>query len=79
MTYISHARTPEQLKAEICSDLNRRLAFLDGQVNTIARSASDKAKLNCAKIEIESLLRYWSEVEIIRPKQSRKRDEVNGT
>lgn len=65
--YVTHARTPEELRAEICSDLQRRLAFIDGQIKIIARSATDKAKLAAVQNELASQLHYWTEIQIVTP------------
>jgi negative regulator of replication initiation len=74
MNYVSHARTPEELKAEVCSDLNRRLINLESYSNTVARNATEKARISRAMVEIQEILEYWKAVEIVRP--IRKRDRV---
>ena len=63
-TYVTHARTPQELRAEVVSDLNRRLLFLNGQVKTIARSASEKARIGRAIVELEDMLDFWSKLTI---------------
>lgn len=77
MKYISHARTPEELKDEVLSDLRRRLAMLDSYINNIARSAAEKARLACAEKELMAMLQFWNEVEIVRPKRKRERERVD--
>lgn len=72
MAYVSHARTPEELQAEVISDLRRRLEFLDGQIRVVSRSKAEQARLSCARIELEQMLRYWLELEITRPGKVRK-------
>ena len=74
MTYISHARTSEELKAEVCSDLKRRLSNLDDYDKFITRSEAEKARVARAKNELESMLHYWSELEIVRPVRRRKKE-----
>lgn len=76
MTYISHARTPEELKAEVCSDLKRRLSNLDDYDKFITRSEAEKARVARAKLELESMLHYWSNLEIVRPVRRRKSVET---
>lgn len=76
--FVSHARTPEQLKAELLSDLQRRLQNLDDYDRIIARSITEKSRIARAKNELEAMFRYWSEVQIIRPRKTNsKRDEVH--
>jgi hypothetical protein len=70
MTYISHARTPEELKAEVCSDLTRRISFLENQVK-FSTSASEKAKLGRAIAEFIQLRDFWTELQIVRPLRKR--------
>lgn len=72
MHYITHARTPEELKAEICSYLRQRISATDGYARVVAKSATDKAKLAAVSQELADMLRYWSEVQIIRPKRNRQ-------
>lgn len=66
MMYVTHARTPQELRAEVVSDLNRRIEFLDGQIKAISRSAAEKARLACAINELKSMLNFWSELRIER-------------
>lgn len=70
-TYVTHARTPEELKNEVVSDLRRRIDFLYGQEKTIARSAAEKARIACATRELEDMLVYWNELQIVRPVRKR--------
>jgi hypothetical protein len=63
-TYITHARTPQELKAEVVSDLHRRIAFLEGQASTIARSATEKAKLGTAIAALRDMLVFWDALQI---------------
>ncbi len=67
MTYISHARTPEELKAEVVSDLGRRIDRLDSYRNVVAKSAAEKARLECAQRELEEAMYFWKQLEIVRP------------
>lgn len=70
--YISHAHTPEELKAEICSDLRRRIAVLDGYANSVSRSAAERSRIARASEELSELLRYWDAMRIERPKTKRE-------
>jgi hypothetical protein len=69
MMFVSHARTPEELKAEVLSDLRRRIASIDGYSHTVAKSVTEQAKLACATRELEDMFKFWSELEIIRPRR----------
>lgn len=65
--YISHARTPEELKAEVCSDLHRRIQNNEGYKRTVARSEAEKARIDRAINELEDMLNFWSNLTIERP------------
>jgi hypothetical protein len=73
MSYITHAPTPEALKAELISDLNRRLAMLDNQRKVPGLGELQKARIGRAIIELEDMLHYWTELEIVRPQRKRNR------
>jgi len=73
MTYISHARTLLELKEEICSDIRRRLNFLDNQIKFTARSAREQSRLDCAKHELENMLMFWSEINLPHANEKAKR------
>lgn len=70
--YISHAHTPEEMKAEFCSDLRRRIAVLDGYANSVSRSGAERARIARASEELSELLRYWDAIKIERPKTKRE-------
>ena len=69
--FVSHARTPEELKEEICSDLRRRLEALDGYKKLVSRSKAEQARAAYAERELSDMLRYWMEVQLIRPEKKR--------
>lgn len=71
MIYVTHARTPQELQAEVITDLNRRLALLQGQRNVLARSQAEKSRLDCAIREFEDMLRYWTSLQITRTPRRR--------
>ena len=72
MTYITHAPTPEALNAELCSDLRRRLRNLDAQRHVTTKGEAEKSRLARAIIELEDMLNYWSNLEIVRITRKRK-------
>jgi predicted lipoprotein len=65
-TYVSHARSSEELQAEVCSDLRRRIERLSGYSNTVSRNAAEKARIATAIREFEEMLGFWSNLQIIR-------------
>lgn len=69
--YTTHARTPEELKAEVVSDLRRRLSHLDDYDKFVSRGEAEKARVARAKNELESMLVYWSNLVIERPVRKR--------
>jgi len=64
--YVTHARTPEQLKAEFISHIRQRLSNLDYELNA-TKSAGEKAKISRAIFELENMMKIWDETVIIRP------------
>jgi hypothetical protein len=80
--YVSHARTPEELRSEVLSDLRRRLISLDKYFNTVARSGAEKARLSRAMEELVDMLNYWANLKIERPltkrEQERQRKSLTG-
>ena len=66
--FVSHARNPEELKAEFCGDLQRRLKNYDMQLRN-APSATEKAKLSRVIVELTDQLQYWQDLLINRPKR----------
>jgi hypothetical protein len=76
MTYVSHARTPEELKTEVESDLRRRLEMLKGYTNSVVKGAAERARIACAERELIAMLNYWENVEIIRPARKRTKAEA---
>jgi hypothetical protein len=72
VTYISHARTPEELKEEVCSDLRRRISSLDSWSKIVARSEAEKSRLARASTELVEMLEFWTNLTIQRPTRKRK-------
>ena len=78
-SYISHARTPEELKVEVCSDLNRRIAHLADYSLIIAKSAAEKARLATGIRELETMLDYWQALEIVKSPKRRNFNSTKGS
>ncbi len=66
--YTTHARTPEELKAEVCSDLRRRLEALSDYAQNVAKSAAERSRLACAAKELTDMHDFWYNVQIVRPR-----------
>lgn len=61
--FITHARTLDELRAEFCSDLRRRLDSLDVEAK-FEKRVRQSAAIGRAKMELEATLRYWQAVEL---------------
>ena len=72
--YISHARTPEELRKEVLSDLRRRLISLDNYSDRVAKSATEKARLARAIEELLDMFTYWTNLKIERPLTKREQE-----
>jgi hypothetical protein len=72
--YISHARTPEELRVEVLSDLRRRLVSLDKYTDAVARSAAEKSRLARATEELLDMFTYWTNLKIERPLTKREQE-----
>lgn len=72
MTYISHARSAEEMRQEVITDLNRRLASLTTQRAAFGRGAAGKARFDGKILVLEEMLHYWSELQITPKKTSTK-------
>ena len=72
MSYVTHARTADELRLELCGDLRRRIAMLDAQRNAVKFSEAEKARIARALNELGDMLHYWSEIEIIKPTKGKK-------
>jgi hypothetical protein len=68
--FVTHARTLDELRAEVCSDLRRRLAALDLE-SKVEKRVGKLAAIGRAKMELESTLSFWQSVEL---RSSRKRE-----
>ena len=71
MTYVSHARSTEELRQEVLTDLNRRIDSLVSQCEVFGRGAAGKARFESKIIVLEEMLRYWTDLQIL-PKAARK-------
>lgn len=65
MTYITHARTLEELRDEVLSDLRRRIERLELQVRH-AKNSAENAKNGRAIDEFKEALHYWTEITLAR-------------
>lgn len=61
--YSSNARTTEELRQEITTDLQRRITGLESQKSFEKRIGETKA-INKAIAELTSMLEVWQEVEL---------------
>jgi hypothetical protein len=65
MTFVTHARNAEELRAELLSDLRRRIENLTRQREVFGRGATGKARFDSRINELEEMLRFWTEIAII--------------
>lgn len=75
-TYVTHARTLEELRAEFVSDLRRRIDTLDSTLRHTQPPASEAARIARAKIELESVIDFWSEVELRANRKKEPKSDV---
>lgn len=69
--YVSHAHTPEELLAELLSDIRRRSAALETEYRLTRKGATEKSRIARGMAELEDMLLYWANVEIVRPKRAK--------
>lgn len=74
MEFVTHARTPEELRAEVCSDLYRRIASLDAYSKAVAKGAEERSRIARAITELKDMLEFWRAMRIERPKTKRELD-----
>lgn len=74
--FVSHARTPEQLQAEVISDIRRRIDNVGSYSEHVAKSATEKARYASVIRELESMLDFWTKLKIERPR--RMKGDHNG-
>ena len=72
MIYVTHAKTPEELRAELLGDLRRRIEMLERSREAFGRGAAGKARFDGRINELEQMLRYWTELQIVPPSKPRK-------
>jgi len=63
--FVTHAKTVEELRAEVLSDLHRRIDSLRARSNAYSKSEKEKAKYAHTINEMEEMHRFWRELEII--------------
>lgn len=71
MPYISHARTAEELRQELLSDLTRRINSLIAQRAVFGRGAAGKARFDGKIAVLEEMQHYWLALELA-PKLTKK-------
>jgi len=72
--YVTHAKTAEELRLEVISDLNRRIDNLTKQREVFGRGAAGKARFDGRINELEDMLRFYSDLQIVPPAKSRSRE-----
>lgn len=75
-TYVTHAKSAEELRLELLTDLNRRIDNLIRQREVFGRGATGKARFDGRINELEDMLRFWTDLTIVPPSTSRKRSDV---
>lgn len=70
--FVSHARTPEELKAELLGDIRRRMELLDHYSQVVAKSAVERAQIARVQMEFKAMFLYWDSLVIDRPKRKRR-------
>lgn len=69
-TYVTHARTLEELRSEFLSDLTRRLSDINSR-KKIVTSPGDNKALSLIEAELASLLHFWQTIELSGTKAKR--------
>lgn len=64
ITYITHARSAEELRLEVLSDLNRRLDQLDSYLKVMKPNAAEASRVARARMELLSMQDFWQNVHI---------------
>lgn len=72
MTYISHARSAEEMRLEVITDLNRRLDALARQREAFARGAAGRARFDGKILVLEEMLLYWTALQLVSKKTQTK-------
>ncbi len=67
-SHASHARTLDELRAEFCGDLARRIEDLDARL-AHPPSATESSRVARAKMELEKALEHWQSI-TLRPRKS---------
>lgn len=62
--YVSHARTLEELRDEVLSDLQRRLDHWDKHLRQMPASAAEAARIAKVRQELLDLQDYWRQIEL---------------
>lgn len=67
--FLSHARTPEELRDEVCADLRRRIYSID--LRGKGKNSAEKARLAYATGALEEMLEVWVSLKIDRPRRKK--------
>ncbi len=62
--YVSHARSLEELRDEVLSDLQRRLDHWDKHLRQMPNSAAEAARIAKVRQELLDLQDFWKQVEL---------------
>jgi hypothetical protein len=65
VTFFSRAVNAEELRVELLSDLRLRIENLHLQRKLFSGGVRDKAKFDARINELEDMLRFWTEIEIV--------------
>lgn len=68
--FSTHARSLDELRSEFLSDIHRRLASLDLEARH-EKQATKATAIARAKLELEALLGFWTEIELRGAKRGR--------
>lgn len=68
--FFIHPRTPEEARDEFVSDLNRHIQVLENRQKG-TKSATENGKIAYAISELRSLISFWQDVNIVRPKRKK--------
>lgn len=76
MRFSSDATTPERLRVDVLYDIKRRILTTEACI-AIAGNAKDKYALQRVQVELNDMLKFWTDIELITPpKRIRKKAEA---
>jgi len=77
-SYVTHARTPDELRAEFLSDLARRAASIDLQIKH-STSQRRTASLALVRQELDQISEYWTQIKLPEPQSRTRKKSLEGT